>query len=162
MELYQLRTFAAVAETGHLTRAAERLHISQPAVSAQIKALEDKLEVRLFERGPAGMTLTRAGARLLEQAAKVIAAAEELRNLAKALTGESPQAAHWHHRRPGFHSPRGVFKPHRGALSPAGTRVPRGGVPARRSKPSATEPSTRASTSGNSCTPAWPVWGCAR
>ena len=88
MELYQLKTFAAVAETGHLTRAAERLHISQPAVSAQIKALEDKLEVRLFERGPGGMTLTRAGARLLEQAAKVLAAAEELRNLAKALTGE--------------------------------------------------------------------------
>ena len=88
MELYQLRTFAAVAETGHLTRAADRLHISQPAVSAQIKALEDNFEVRLFERGPGGMTLTRAGARLLEQAAKVLAAAEELRNVAKALTGE--------------------------------------------------------------------------
>jgi len=88
MELYQLRTFAAVAETGHLTRASDRLHISQPAVSAQIKALEEELEVRLFERGPGGMTLTRAGARLLEQAAKVLAAAEELRNVAKALTGE--------------------------------------------------------------------------
>jgi DNA-binding transcriptional LysR family regulator len=88
MELYQLRTFAAVAETGHLTRAADRLHISQPAVSAQIKALEDELEVRLFERGPGGMTLTRAGARLLDQAAKVLAAAEELRNLAQTLTGE--------------------------------------------------------------------------
>src|SRR3990172_225206 len=88
MELYQLKTFAAVAETGHLTRAAERLHISQPAVSAQIKALEDKLEVRLFERGPGGMTLTRAGARLLEEAAKVLAAAEELKNIAKVLQGE--------------------------------------------------------------------------
>src|SRR3989304_720557 len=88
MELYQLKTFAAVAETGPRTRAAERLHISQPAVSPQIKALEEKLEVRLFERGPGGMTLTRAGARLLEEAAKVLAAAEELRNLAKALTGE--------------------------------------------------------------------------
>ena len=88
MELYQLRTFAAVAETAHLTRAADRLHISQPAVSAQIKALEEELEVRLFERGPGGMTLTRAGARLLEEAAKVLAAAEEMRNVAKALTGE--------------------------------------------------------------------------
>lgn len=88
MELYQLRTFAAVAETGHLTRASERLHISQPAVSAQIKALEEVLDVRLFDRGPGGMTLTRAGARLLEQAAKVLAAAEELKHLAKAFKGE--------------------------------------------------------------------------
>ena len=88
MELYQLKTFAAVAETGHLTRAADRLHISQPAVSAQIKALEEELEVRLFERGPGGMALTRAGTRLLEQAAKVLATAEELRNAAKALKGE--------------------------------------------------------------------------
>jgi len=88
MELYQLRTFAAVAETGHLTRASERLHISQPAVSAQIKALEELLEVRLFDRGPGGMTLTRAGARLLGQAAKVLAEAEELKHIAKAFKGE--------------------------------------------------------------------------
>lgn len=88
MELYQLRTFVAVAEAGHLTRAADRLHVSQPAISAQIKALEEELDVRLFERGPGGMTLTRAGAHLLEQAANVLAAAEELRNVAKALKGE--------------------------------------------------------------------------
>ena len=88
MELYQLRTFVVVAETGHLTRAADRLHVSQPAISAQIKALEEELDVRLFERGPGGMTLTRAGAHLLEQAANVLAAAEELRNVAKTLKGE--------------------------------------------------------------------------
>ena len=88
MELYQLRTFAAVAETGHLTRASERLHISQPAVSAQIKALEELLNVRLFERSPSGMTLTRAGVRLLEQAMKVLAAAEEMKHIAKSLKGE--------------------------------------------------------------------------
>ena len=61
MELYQLRSFAAVAELGHLTRAAERLHVSQPAVSAQIKALEDELGVTLFERVSSGMVLTVGG-----------------------------------------------------------------------------------------------------
>ncbi len=88
MEFYQLRSFAAVAELGHLTRAAERVHVSQPALSAQIKALEEELGVRLFERTPGGMTLTRAGERLLEEAGKVLAAAEELKNAAKALRGE--------------------------------------------------------------------------
>ena len=68
MELYQLKGFAAVAELGQLTRAAERLHISQPALSAQIKALEDELNVALFERGAAGMTLTAAGRQLLPEA----------------------------------------------------------------------------------------------
>ena len=64
MELYQFRKFAAVAELGHLTRAAERLHVSQPAVSAQIKALEDELGVTLFERVSSGMVLTSAGRKL--------------------------------------------------------------------------------------------------
>src|SRR5258706_14330728 len=75
MELYQLRSFAAVAELGHLTRAAEKLHISQPALSAQIKALEDELGVALFERTPSGMTLTAAGQRLLTEASKFSRAA---------------------------------------------------------------------------------------
>src|SRR4029434_8227350 len=88
MELYQLRTFAAVAELGHLTRAAERLHVSQPAVSAQIKALEDELGTPLLERGPAGMTLTSAGSKLLPFASRVLGAASDLRNQALALKGE--------------------------------------------------------------------------
>lgn len=88
MEFYQLRSFVAVAEMGHLTRAAERVHVSQPALSAQIKALEEELDVRLFERTPGGMMLTRAGERLLEQAEKVLAAAEELKHVAKSLQGE--------------------------------------------------------------------------
>ncbi len=87
MELYQLRGFAAVAESGHLTRAAERLHLSQPALSAQIKALEDELGVQLFERGPAGMTLTAAGKRLLPEAAKVLADAASLHGKARAMEG---------------------------------------------------------------------------
>jgi DNA-binding transcriptional LysR family regulator len=88
MELYQLRSFAAVAEAGHLTRAAEKLHISQPALSAQIKALEDELGVALFERTSSGMMLTASGQRLLSEAEKVLAAAQVLRNEARALKGE--------------------------------------------------------------------------
>jgi DNA-binding transcriptional LysR family regulator len=87
MELYQLRGFAAVAELGHLTRAAERLHLSQPALSAQIKALEDELGVQLFERGAAGMTLTAAGKRLLPEATKVLADAAALHGKARAMEG---------------------------------------------------------------------------
>ncbi len=88
MELYQLRTFAAVAEEGHLTRAAERLHVSQPAVSGQIKALEQEFDVRLFERSASGMELTVAGRELLAHARRLLAAAEEMRRTARRLTGE--------------------------------------------------------------------------
>jgi DNA-binding transcriptional LysR family regulator len=88
MELYQLRTFAAVAEEHHLTRAAERLHLSQPAVSGQIKALEIEFEVRLFDRRPTGMELTAAGRDLLSHASKVIAAADALKMAARTLKGE--------------------------------------------------------------------------
>lgn len=88
MELYQLRSFVAVAELGQLTRAAERLHLSQPAVSAQIKALEDELGAALFERVAAGMALTRAGRHLLPHAERVLAAAQALLAQAQWLRGE--------------------------------------------------------------------------
>jgi DNA-binding transcriptional LysR family regulator len=88
MELYQLRAFATVAQTGHLTRAAERLHVSQPALSGQIKALEQRLDVKLFERAPNGMVLTDAGRQLLPHALQALAAAEQLRRTATQLTGE--------------------------------------------------------------------------
>ncbi len=88
MELYQLRGFVAVAELGHLTRAAERLHLSQPALSAQIKALEDELGVQLFARGSAGMTLTPAGKRLLPDAARVLEDAAALHGKARGIQGE--------------------------------------------------------------------------
>lgn len=88
MELYQLKGFAAVAELGQLTRAAERLHISQPALSAQIKALEDELGIALFDRSAAGMALTAAGRHLLPEAERTLAAAQALRSEALALRGE--------------------------------------------------------------------------
>ena len=88
MELYQLRSFATVAELGHLTRAAERLHVSQPALSAQIRALEDELGVVLFERGTTGMSLTAAGRQLLPSAREIVDRALALRGLAQTMRGQ--------------------------------------------------------------------------
>jgi DNA-binding transcriptional LysR family regulator len=88
MELYQLRSFVAVAELGHLTRAADKLHVSQPALSAQIKALEEELELELFERTSSGMLLTAAGKRLVGEAQKLLSAAQSLRNEARTIRGE--------------------------------------------------------------------------
>ncbi len=85
MELYQLRTFVAVAEEGHLTRAAERLFISQPAVSAHIKALEEELGVALFTRTARGMVLTREGAALKPQAEAALRSVGEILNQARGL-----------------------------------------------------------------------------
>lgn len=58
MELYQLKAVLAVARTGQLARAAEQLHLTQSAISKQIKGLEDELGVLLFDRTPTGMTVT--------------------------------------------------------------------------------------------------------
>lgn len=88
MELYQLRGFAAIAELGQLTRAAEKLHLSQPALSAQLKALEDKLDLVLFRRTASGMVLTAQGRRLLAEAEKVLAAAQDFKNEASLLKGQ--------------------------------------------------------------------------
>ncbi|WP_158885872.1 LysR family transcriptional regulator [Amycolatopsis anabasis] len=68
-----LRYFAAVAEEGNLTRAAERLFVSQPALTKQIKQLETKLGVRLFTRSRAGMALTEPGQTLAERAPTLLA-----------------------------------------------------------------------------------------
>lgn len=87
MELYQLRTFVTVADTGNLTHAAERLFTSQPAVSAHIKALEEELEIKLFNRTPKGMRLTENGAVLRDKAQLVLNAGNELKLKAKTLQG---------------------------------------------------------------------------
>jgi DNA-binding transcriptional LysR family regulator len=88
MELYQLKAFVTVAEERHLTRAAERLFTSQPAVSAQIKALEDELGVQLFQRTPKGMRLTPEGERLRERAHRTLEVAGELLDEARRLQDE--------------------------------------------------------------------------
>jgi DNA-binding transcriptional LysR family regulator len=61
MELYQIRHFAAVAETGSFTKAAITAAVSQPALSASIAKLEEELGVKLFHRSPKSVTLTPAG-----------------------------------------------------------------------------------------------------
>nr|WP_295778416.1 LysR family transcriptional regulator [Rhodoferax sp.] len=88
MEIYQIRTFLAVARMGHLTRAADQLHLTQPAVSKQVKALEHALGVLLFDRQPTGMVLTREGQALFPLAERTFSDAMELLNQARLLRGE--------------------------------------------------------------------------
>jgi DNA-binding transcriptional LysR family regulator len=85
MDLTQLRAFITVAGEGNLTRAAVQLHLTQPAVSLQIKALEQSLKVQLFTRTPTGMVLTGDGAKLLPLAERVIGGSIELLHAAHAL-----------------------------------------------------------------------------
>ena len=85
MDITALRIFATVAREGSLSRAAERLHLTQPAVSLQVKALQERLNLRLFERTPRGMRLTPDGAALLPLADRVLEAQREFVGAAKRL-----------------------------------------------------------------------------
>ena len=75
MELRQLEYFVAVAEEANFTRAAERVHISQSGVSAQIRQLERELGAELIDRSARTATLTAAGRAALEHARAALAAA---------------------------------------------------------------------------------------
>src|SRR5262245_255916 len=79
MEMAQLRTFRAVAETLNFTRAAERLHLTQSAVSHQIKALEDDLGEPLFIRAKRGCRLSPAGKAAIEYVDRILELSDELR-----------------------------------------------------------------------------------
>lgn len=76
--LRQLRAFCLAAQTGNISRAAERLHLSQPTVSQLVKSLERDLEVDLFERHGPRIELTPAGAALLERALPLVEGIDQL------------------------------------------------------------------------------------
>ncbi|KKJ77670.1 hypothetical protein WH95_04225 [Kiloniella litopenaei] len=84
MNLSQLRAFNVVAREGSLTRAAEHLSISQPAVTAHIRALEERYELSLFRRNSRGVTLTEVGEDLLKISAQIFALEDEAAELLSA------------------------------------------------------------------------------
>src|SRR5688500_18703570 len=87
MELRQLAYFVAVVDEAHFTRAAERLHIAQPAVSQQIRRLEEELGERLLHRDRRTVTLTAAGEALLPHARAALAQVEHGRAAIAELRG---------------------------------------------------------------------------
>src|ERR1700759_5289904 len=80
MELRQLAVFVAVADEGSFTRAADRLHVVQSAVSAGVRNLEKELGARLFDRSTHRVELTDAGRVLLPEARATLAAAQAARD----------------------------------------------------------------------------------
>ncbi|OIK07925.1 LysR family transcriptional regulator [Streptomyces monashensis] len=88
LDLRKVRYFVAVAELLHFGRAAERLHIPQPVLSRQIRALERDLGVELFLRDSHGVTLTDAGRQLGEEAHQLLAAADGARHRVRRAADE--------------------------------------------------------------------------
>jgi DNA-binding transcriptional LysR family regulator len=76
VSLTQIKSFVAVAEEGHVGRAAQRLHLTQPPLSRHILSLEDELGARLFERTARGMRLLPAGEALLPHARRILDAVD--------------------------------------------------------------------------------------
>ncbi len=79
MELWQLRTFSVVAKNLHFTRASEELNLTQPAVSHQIKSLENELGEKLFIRGKSGISLTPQGQIVVDYANKILDITDEMK-----------------------------------------------------------------------------------
>ncbi len=86
-ELSELRTFCTAVDAGGIGRAAQRLHLSQPAVSKRLRALEELVGARLLERSPRGVTVTADGARLYTHAQRLLADLEELDGVIEQIRG---------------------------------------------------------------------------
>ncbi|WP_431125681.1 LysR family transcriptional regulator [Variovorax paradoxus] len=87
LDLQILRAFVHAAREGSVSRAAERLHLTQPAVSLQLKRLAEETGLQLFTRTPHGLALTADGAALLPQAERVLAAVGDMQQAARNLQG---------------------------------------------------------------------------
>jgi len=87
LDLQILRAFVLAAREGSVSRAAERLHLTQPAVSLQLKRLAEETGLQLFTRTPHGLALTADGAALLPQAERVLSAVGDLQQAARNLQG---------------------------------------------------------------------------
>ena len=88
MDISALEAFRAIAESGSLTRAAERLHVSQPAMSAALKKFETELGARLFDREANRIRLNAAGEVALERVNAVLRAVEKLREDVRRAAGQ--------------------------------------------------------------------------
>jgi DNA-binding transcriptional LysR family regulator len=104
MELRHLRYFVAVGEEQHYRRASRRLRVAQPALSRQIKELEEEVGFKLFDRLPRGVKLSAAGRLFLEDARRILQAVNEATaRAARVARGQSgtlrvgfPENASWH------------------------------------------------------------------
>ncbi|HYD96559.1 MAG TPA: LysR family transcriptional regulator [Noviherbaspirillum sp.] len=89
MDINQLRSLVTIARCGTVARAAELLHLSQPAISAHIKLLEEELRARLFERHAKGMTLTATGEAVFRHAKHILHAVEAIKDEVNSLIGDA-------------------------------------------------------------------------
>ena len=88
MDLANLNAFIAIAEAGSFSEAAERLHLTQPAVSKRIAGLEQQLDTRLFDRLGREVSLTEAGRALLPRAYQILYVLDDTRRALTNLNGE--------------------------------------------------------------------------
>lgn len=100
MDIASLRAFVTVADSGSFSTAAERLHLTQPAISKRVAVLEAELDIRLFDRLGRAVRLTEAGNVLLPRALRILAEVDDsrraLRNLSGSVTGPLTLATSHH------------------------------------------------------------------